>query len=60
MKIKIPVKFFEKEISELTDEDVSLLFEASGSVLALQQYAIEKSLTKEEIISILKVDISCK
>lgn len=58
-KIKIPTGYVEKDIEELTDKDISSLFEASSSVLALQQYALEKSLTKEEILEIISVKISC-
>lgn len=58
-KIQIPVKFIEKNIDKLDATDIENLFLASDSVTALNRYLVTKNLTKEEVIEILKVTISC-
>lgn len=58
-KIKIPSKFVEKDIDKLDATDIENLFLASDSVTALNRYLVTKNLTKEEVIEILKVTISC-
>lgn len=58
-KIQIPVKFEQKELDKLSNSDINNLFLASDSVNALNRYLVTKNLTKEEIISILKVTINC-
>lgn len=57
--IKIPVKFKDVDVDKLTPEDVNVLLEQNIEIVKLQSYLFSKSYSKEEIISILSIKISC-
>ena len=59
-KILIPVEFKEVEFEELTQQDVENLFKAQEATNKLNQFSILKSMTPNEILEILGIEILCK